>query len=725
MEVAAATMDFHALSRRVLQALCKRNGVRANMTNAAMADALQSLPSVDGIDEIDTMLCLPTPGRSAMKLALKAAAADGEEEPQHGSLLPRSRRVSVKSPEAIRMDILDGEDEMKRDLVKEIVRTPGVALRSTSRATPALIPTPAASSTRATTRRTVARKTEEATLTPATVRRSQRTVARKAAASMEEEVMTTKRTTRRSARSKVKIDLDQEEYEMAAAPQEDNVHEVEPKDVASDEKCDAPDEEETMKLLEEGNGKEEESEQGAEVVSSAAPIGLAVISDKSYDDLKEEVVATEVEVAKTQAVVSSAAPIGLAVISDKSYDDLKEEVVATEVEVAKTQAVEGVMEHHQFVGVENSALLPTMEDSPILGVLSKREDVEPVKEITDEINYAGEDKEVDANEVPEEKDPATRTSHEASVEDGLNEVKEVSADVMPQADLTRDETSKEEDLDEVKERAAPEMPQAELTDNDTSDESSEEVDLDDESSEEDILDEESADEATKEETDGESDTSEVATDESGEEVDLDDESGEEDILDEESADEATKEETDGESDTSEVATDSDGLTAEINDIDDEEDDLTGDLLPEFESAGNFSDAETESDTTTVISSDAKTSAVNGSLDDSFITEELEASSEEVSRYEIESSLNPIVKSLDEFTNTVEGNKQDALTEEKMSTDAEAVGANEKKTLTVEDLNAKSLRKLKSIYKEKLIANAAAEGKRLALVELDNNASVDC
>jgi hypothetical protein len=39
-------MDFHALPRRDLQALCKRNGVRANMTNAAMADALVVLPTV-------------------------------------------------------------------------------------------------------------------------------------------------------------------------------------------------------------------------------------------------------------------------------------------------------------------------------------------------------------------------------------------------------------------------------------------------------------------------------------------------------------------------------------------------------------------------------------------------------------------------------------------------------------------------------------------------------
>jgi hypothetical protein len=39
-------MDFLALPRRDLQALCKRNGVRANMTNAAMADALRALPKV-------------------------------------------------------------------------------------------------------------------------------------------------------------------------------------------------------------------------------------------------------------------------------------------------------------------------------------------------------------------------------------------------------------------------------------------------------------------------------------------------------------------------------------------------------------------------------------------------------------------------------------------------------------------------------------------------------
>ncbi|GMH18453.1 hypothetical protein Nepgr_020294 [Nepenthes gracilis] len=44
-------MDFHALKRRDLQALCKKNRIPANMTNVAMADALRSLEIVEGLDE--------------------------------------------------------------------------------------------------------------------------------------------------------------------------------------------------------------------------------------------------------------------------------------------------------------------------------------------------------------------------------------------------------------------------------------------------------------------------------------------------------------------------------------------------------------------------------------------------------------------------------------------------------------------------------------------------
>ncbi|XP_057774103.1 uncharacterized protein LOC130993286 [Salvia miltiorrhiza] len=44
-------MDFHSLPRRELQAFCKKNKIPANMTNAAMADALKALEIVEGIEE--------------------------------------------------------------------------------------------------------------------------------------------------------------------------------------------------------------------------------------------------------------------------------------------------------------------------------------------------------------------------------------------------------------------------------------------------------------------------------------------------------------------------------------------------------------------------------------------------------------------------------------------------------------------------------------------------
>ncbi|KAK7258140.1 hypothetical protein RIF29_32624 [Crotalaria pallida] len=44
-------MDFHSLTRKQLQTLCKKNKIPANITNVAMADALSALPHVEGLDE--------------------------------------------------------------------------------------------------------------------------------------------------------------------------------------------------------------------------------------------------------------------------------------------------------------------------------------------------------------------------------------------------------------------------------------------------------------------------------------------------------------------------------------------------------------------------------------------------------------------------------------------------------------------------------------------------
>ncbi|KAI0509958.1 hypothetical protein KFK09_010558 [Dendrobium nobile] len=49
-------MDFHSLARRDLQFLCKKNRVPANLTNVAMAKALEALETVEGIEEIQEAL---------------------------------------------------------------------------------------------------------------------------------------------------------------------------------------------------------------------------------------------------------------------------------------------------------------------------------------------------------------------------------------------------------------------------------------------------------------------------------------------------------------------------------------------------------------------------------------------------------------------------------------------------------------------------------------------
>ncbi|KAL6651315.1 hypothetical protein ACP70R_010240 [Stipagrostis hirtigluma subsp. patula] len=103
-------MDFHELPRRDLQALCKRNGVRANMTSAAMVDALRALPKVDGIEEyVKRPLDVPAP-------AVKAVEEEEQREKQ-GSPLPRSRRVAAKSAEPVKAD--DGKEEEKEDATRE------------------------------------------------------------------------------------------------------------------------------------------------------------------------------------------------------------------------------------------------------------------------------------------------------------------------------------------------------------------------------------------------------------------------------------------------------------------------------------------------------------------------------------------------------------------------------------------------------------------------------
>ncbi|KAG2333769.1 hypothetical protein Bca4012_016616 [Brassica carinata] len=121
-------MDFHSLLRRDLQFLCKINKIPANMTNIAMADALKSLETVEGLDEYmkqsdSNVLQSPTsvaklPPSTATRTTRRKTAVKPE---------PQSSRLTSKS--------LDGEldqENMIKNVKFDVAKTP--AARSTRKA---------------------------------------------------------------------------------------------------------------------------------------------------------------------------------------------------------------------------------------------------------------------------------------------------------------------------------------------------------------------------------------------------------------------------------------------------------------------------------------------------------------------------------------------------------------------------------------------------------------
>ncbi|XP_068669682.1 uncharacterized protein [Aristolochia californica] len=104
-------MDFHCLTRRDLQALCKKNRIPANMTNVAMADALKALQTVEGIEDIQQHTeDIQTPAR--------APAKAGPQIPDVSKSCRRSTRRNLVPP-------TEGESKDVQENSQSITRTRG------------------------------------------------------------------------------------------------------------------------------------------------------------------------------------------------------------------------------------------------------------------------------------------------------------------------------------------------------------------------------------------------------------------------------------------------------------------------------------------------------------------------------------------------------------------------------------------------------------------------
>ncbi|RWR87280.1 muscle M-line assembly protein unc-89 [Cinnamomum micranthum f. kanehirae] len=82
-------MDFHSLSRKDLQTLCKKNKIPANLTNVAMADALQALQIVEGFEDLH-LQSVPSTPRLSPELPEKAESGSPD-------LLRTCRRTSTRT----------------------------------------------------------------------------------------------------------------------------------------------------------------------------------------------------------------------------------------------------------------------------------------------------------------------------------------------------------------------------------------------------------------------------------------------------------------------------------------------------------------------------------------------------------------------------------------------------------------------------------------------------
>ncbi|KAL5718999.1 hypothetical protein ACHQM5_011840 [Ranunculus cassubicifolius] len=81
-------MDFHTLSRKELQTLCKKNKIPANLTNVAMADSLSNLTKVEGIEELNQLVSqTPQTCKGSRARATKDVVVSMDNEPSSISII--------------------------------------------------------------------------------------------------------------------------------------------------------------------------------------------------------------------------------------------------------------------------------------------------------------------------------------------------------------------------------------------------------------------------------------------------------------------------------------------------------------------------------------------------------------------------------------------------------------------------------------------------------------
>ncbi|XP_042408758.1 uncharacterized protein LOC121998079 isoform X1 [Zingiber officinale] len=122
-------MDFHSMPRRQLQALCKQNRVPANITNVAMADALQALHVAGSLENAQEALQDLTPhvpssrkAASRRRLHAESVTLDSiETREQPASPLPRARRVTVKASEIWRLGVEGEEDGIEEEKKETLI----------------------------------------------------------------------------------------------------------------------------------------------------------------------------------------------------------------------------------------------------------------------------------------------------------------------------------------------------------------------------------------------------------------------------------------------------------------------------------------------------------------------------------------------------------------------------------------------------------------------------